>query len=52
MEDENPGDVYIIAEDPAPFDLEDEIYVVDLRDLQRNVNNPSVTPQMQVSFLR
>jgi hypothetical protein len=48
MDDENPDDVYIIAEDPAPFDLEDELYIVNLRDLQRNVNNPSFAPQIQV----
>lgn len=48
MKDENPDDVYIIAEDPAPFDPEDEIYIVNLRELQRNVNNPAASPQIQV----
>ncbi|MGY3212474.1 hypothetical protein [Mucilaginibacter sp. HD30] len=48
IDDENPGDVYIIAEDPAPFDSEDEIYLVNLRDLQRNINSPAAAPQIQV----
>ena len=49
MEDENPEDVYIVAEDPAPFDAEDGIYIVNLRDLQRNLKNPAVTGQLQVA---
>lgn len=44
LDDEIPEDVYIIAEDPAPFDPEDEIYVVNLRDLQRHIKNPSAAP--------
>jgi hypothetical protein len=48
MADENPSDVYIIAEDPSPFDLDDDIYIVNLRDLQRNINNPSITSQFPV----
>ncbi|RKR83987.1 hypothetical protein BDD43_4203 [Mucilaginibacter gracilis] len=38
MEDENPDDVYAVAEDPAPFEPED-INIVNLRDLQWNVIN-------------
>lgn len=49
LDDENPEDVYIVAEDPTPFDDEDEIYVVNLRDLQRNVGNPAAAPQIQVT---
>jgi hypothetical protein len=49
IHDENPDDVYIIAEDPAPFDPEDEIYIVKLRDLQKNLNNLSAAPQIQVA---
>jgi hypothetical protein len=48
MDDENPSDVYIVAEDPAPFDLNEDIYVVNLRDLQRNVNNPMGTSQIPI----
>lgn len=46
--DENPEDVYIVAEDPAPFNHEDEIYIVSLRDLQRNISNPSAVTRIQV----
>lgn len=49
MEDENPDDVYIVAEDPAPFYPEDNIYVVNLRDLQRNITNPGAAPQIQIT---
>ena len=33
-------DVYIVAEDPAQFDAEDDILVVRLKELQRNVAHP------------
>ena len=36
-----------LAEDPAPFDLADKIYVVNLRDLQQKNKNPSVAPRLQ-----
>ena len=48
MEGENPSDVYIVAEDPSPFDLGDEIYIVNLRELQKNLNNPSGASQIAV----
>ncbi|MEZ2336949.1 hypothetical protein AB6735_15000 [Mucilaginibacter sp. RCC_168] len=37
MEEE---EVYIVSEDPADFDGEDDIIVVGLNELQRNVRNP------------
>ena len=48
MPDEDPEAVYIISEDPAPFDADDDIYVTDLKDLQRNINNPQLTPGFAV----
>jgi hypothetical protein len=33
LANENPEDVYIISEDPTPFDFDDTIYVANLRDL-------------------
>lgn len=38
MEEEE--EVFIISEDPADFDDEDEILVVGLKELQRNMKNP------------
>jgi hypothetical protein len=49
MEDENASDVYVVAEDPAPFGPDDEIYIVNLRELQRNVKNPTLAEQIQVA---
>jgi hypothetical protein len=37
MEEE---EVFIISEDPADFDNDDEILVVGLKELQRNIKNP------------
>ena len=48
MEDENTDDVYIVSEDPTPFDLADSIYITNLKDLQRNLSNPQLTPQVAV----
>ena len=49
MPSENPDTVYIISEDPNPFDTDDMIYVTDLKDLQRNINAPQFTPKFSVS---
>jgi hypothetical protein len=49
LDDENPEDVYVVAEDPAPFDGDDDIYVVNLNDLQRNINNPVTCQQIAVA---
>ena len=35
LPDENPEDVYIVAEDPAVFDEDENIYIVNLKDLQK-----------------
>ena len=48
MEDENLSDVYIVAEDPSPFDLDDDIYIVNLRELQKNLDNPSGASQIAI----
>ena len=48
LEDEDPADVYIITEDPSTFDSDDDIYVVNLRDLQRNINEPAASPHIPV----
>ncbi|WCT14231.1 hypothetical protein [Mucilaginibacter jinjuensis] len=49
LDDENAEDVYIISEDPKLYDLEDSIYVVNLKDLQRNSNAPQFTPQIAIA---
>lgn len=48
LPDENPEDVYLIAEDPSPFDEEDTIYVVNLNTLQRNIHHPQLCPQIPI----
>jgi len=48
MPDEDPDAVYIISEDPSAFDAEDSIYITDLRELQRNINNPLLAPNFAV----
>ena len=40
--------VYIVAEDPAGFADDDEILVVNLRELQRNAKNPDVATRESV----
>lgn len=49
LPDEDPEDVYIVAEDPAVFDEDDNIYIVNLKHLQKNVHNPSLTPQISIA---
>lgn len=48
MEDENPEDVYILTEDPTPYTDNDNIYIVNLNDLQRNINRPAFAPTKAV----
>lgn len=48
MEDENPSDIYIVVENPTSFDADDNIYVVNVRELQRNLGRPELTPQIAV----
>jgi|GEM_PF-1572139 len=40
--------IYIVAEDPADFDADDEILVVNLKELQRNVKNPGAAARESV----
>jgi len=48
LADENPEEVYIVGEDPSVYDEDDTIYVVSLKELQRNIHNPALTPQIPV----
>jgi hypothetical protein len=41
-------EVYIVAEDPADFDNEDDILVVALGELQRNVKNPDNAERISI----
>ncbi|MCX2483260.1 hypothetical protein [Pedobacter sp. MR2016-24] len=43
-----PDQIYIIAEDPADFAHNDEILVVNLKELQRNVKDPSAAARESV----
>jgi hypothetical protein len=47
-EDENPDDVYIIVEDPSVFSDDDNVYVVNLKELQKNLKNPVAASQIPV----
>lgn len=49
VDDEDPNDVYIVSEHPTPFDLEDTIYLTNPKDLQRDIYNPLITPQIAVN---
>jgi hypothetical protein len=42
LEDEDPDELYIVAEDPLPFGPEDTIYIVSLKELQRSINAPLI----------
>jgi hypothetical protein len=46
--DMEPVDVYIVTEDPSEFDDEDNILVVNLKDLQRNIKNPDNAERIPV----
>jgi hypothetical protein len=46
--DMEPEDVFIVTEDPSVFDDEDDILVVNLKDLQRNVKNPDNAERIPV----
>jgi len=48
LEDEDPHEVFIVAEDPSPFSNEDDIYIVNLKDLQRNISAPQQASQIAV----
>jgi hypothetical protein len=45
MEEE---EIFIVSEDPADFDNDDEILVVGLKDLQRNLKNPDSAERIGV----
>lgn len=38
--DKESEEVFIVTEDPAGFDAEDDILVVNLKELQRNIKRP------------
>jgi hypothetical protein len=46
--DEKPEEVYILAEDPKPFGPNDRIYVVGLKELQRNAGHPGLAERIAV----
>jgi len=46
--DFEPGEVYIVTEDPADFDPDENITIVGLKDLQRNVKNPELAERLAV----
>jgi hypothetical protein len=49
LDDDELNGVYIIAEDPQPFDDDDTIYVVALKELQRNISHPESAAQIPVT---
>ena len=48
LDDESPDDVYIVAEDPQPYGPDDDIYIVNLKDLQYNIYTPLLTQQIAI----
>lgn len=48
MADELPDDVYLVVEDPSPYRDDANIYVANLRGLQRNIKSPLSTPRKAV----
>jgi len=46
--DEESDQVYIIAEDPIGFNDDDDILVVNLKELQRNFKNPDAASREAV----
>ncbi|SHL95809.1 hypothetical protein [Mucilaginibacter sp. OK098] len=49
LDDKELNNVYIIAEDPQHFDDDDTIYVVALKELQRNIKHPESAAQIPVT---
>lgn len=47
--DMEPEDVYILVEDPMDFDEDDDVLVVNLKDLQRNVRQPDRAERIPVT---
>jgi hypothetical protein len=46
--DNEPEAVFIVTEDPADFDDEDELLVVNLKELQRNISKPENAERISV----
>lgn len=49
LDDEESNDVYIVTEDPQPYEEDDTIYVVALKDLQRKIRNPESATQTRIT---
>lgn len=49
LPDEDPNEVYIVAEDPSYFETEDNIYTVALSALQQNIHHPLLAPQIAMA---
>jgi hypothetical protein len=49
LNDERPDDVYIVTEDPTFINEADAIEIVKLKDLQRNIKDPSKAKKRKVS---
>jgi hypothetical protein len=46
--DNEAGEVFIVAEDPAGLDAGDDVLVVNLKDLQRNIKDPDKAERIRV----
>jgi len=46
--DLEPSDVYIVSEDPSVIAEDDDVIVVSLKELQRNVRNPENAERIPV----
>lgn len=48
LADEDPDNVYIVAEDASLYDENETIYIISLNALQRNIHNPDCVSQIPV----
>jgi Tfp pilus assembly pilus retraction ATPase PilT len=46
--DNEPEEVFIVSEDPADFENDDEIMVVNLKELQRNIRQPENAERINI----
>ncbi len=46
--DDEPEAVFIVTEDPLDFDEEDEILIVNLKELQRNISKPENAERISI----
>lgn len=51
VEDRDPSDVFLITQSTAVFSSDNDVEAVRLRDLQRNVSNPSAVTRVRIPYI-